>query len=89
MAKNFSSFLNALRRRKCGNTSSRLLLLVKLPFSGVRTSSLLNKNKAPRFDRALFMAERGRFELPVPVRVQLISSQPHSTTLPSLHESYL
>ena len=31
------------------------------------------------------MAERGRFELPVPLRVRLISSQVPSTTRPPLH----
>ncbi len=30
------------------------------------------------------MAERGRFELPEPVKVQRFSRPPHSTTLPPL-----
>ena len=33
-----------------------------------------------------FMAERGRFELPIPLRVCRISSAVHSTTLPPLRE---
>lgn len=53
IAKNFSSFLNALRRRKYGDTPSRLLLLVKLPYPGVRTSSLLNIHQSPAFCEAL------------------------------------
>ena len=33
------------------------------------------------------MEERGRFELPVPVKGLLISSQVQSATLPPLHEA--
>jgi alkylated DNA repair dioxygenase AlkB len=32
------------------------------------------------------MAERGRFELPEPVKVQRFSRPPHSTTLPPLRD---
>ena len=40
--------------------------------------------------QALFMfTERGRFELPLGVTLNLISSQTHSTTLPSLQYDFL
>jgi hypothetical protein len=32
------------------------------------------------------LAERGRFELPEPVKVQRFSRPPHSTTLPPLRD---
>jgi hypothetical protein len=34
------------------------------------------------------MAERGRFELPEPVKVQRFSRPPQSTTLPPLRDDY-
>ncbi len=35
------------------------------------------------------MAERGRFELPEPVKVQRFSRPPQSTTLPPLRDSFI
>ena len=35
------------------------------------------------------LAERGRFELPEPVKVQRFSRPPHSTTLPPLRDETL
>src|SRR5580700_6926474 len=41
----------------------------------------------PREISAVVMAERGRFELPEPVKVQRFSRPPQSTTLPPLRDN--
>ena len=69
MAKNFSSFLNALRRRKCGDTFVSPAPPCQTPFFGSSNLNPPQHTPKPRTSARLWcMAERGRFELPVPVK---------------------
>ena len=82
-AAQFDSILTALLERVAERASSSRVETGQL-FPPVRLGAL--RHIIVEMKKARGMAERGRFELPEPVKVQRFSRPPQSTTLPPLRD---